>query len=105
MKKFISVSVLRDSRLGDCTNKGLSSKTDLLYIEHPRGWIKEENAPEALRVDLIKREIFGSTCLSLKPSDSKRHCMAGGNFAWSCDSRFREAVSGQPVSIHDRIED
>ena len=103
--KFISVSVLRDSYIGDCTNNGISSKSNQVYIEHPQGWISEEHAPEALRVDLIKREIFGSTCLSLKPSNTKRHCMAGGNFAWSCDSRFRQLISNQPVAIHDRIED
>ena len=104
MKKFISINVLRDSS-GDCTNCGLSSTYDILYIEHKEGWISEENAPEALRVDLVKRNLFGSTYLNFKPSNLNRHSMAGGNFAWSCDSRFREAISDQPVPIHDRIED
>ena len=104
MKKFISVNVLRDSS-GDCTNSGLSSKTDILYIEHIEGWISEENAPEALRIDLIKRDLFGSIYLNFKPSNLSRHSMAGGNFVWSGDSRFRESISDQPVPIHDRVED
>ena len=32
--------------------------------------------------------------------------MAGGNFVYSCDSRYRE-VTGihYPISVHDRVED
>jgi len=103
MKKFISVSVLRSSTLGDGTNNGLSSKADTIYIEHPRGWISEKHAPEALRVDLIKRNMFGTTLLSIKPSNLEGHSMAGGNFAWSNDARFTE-MSNQPIAIHDRVE-
>jgi len=33
-----------------------------------------------------------------------RHVMFGGNFLYSCDSRFREICS-YPIPIHDRIEE
>lgn len=30
--------------------------------------------------------------------------MAGGNFVYTCDSRYREQICSYPISVHDRFE-
>lgn len=37
------------------------------------------------------------------PYGEKRHVMAGGNFVYTSDGRFR-AVCQYPISVHDRVE-
>jgi hypothetical protein len=97
--------VLRPASGGDCTNKGESSRyanAELFRM-----------APDAETVEALHKRNIGAFLLSppklegspmiakaLQPGWS----MAGGNFLWSCDSRFRQEVSPSPISIHDRFE-
>lgn len=104
MLKGIMVTVLR-STLGDCTNGGVSSKND-------RFLLVGEEVPEIVNNDgyfpvlkLVKRDLFGQIYLHCEPTDKpERHYMAGGNYIYSSDSRFRESVNRYPISIHDRVE-
>ena len=85
----------------DCTNGGESSKHDSVYV--------------AIELDGYPEKINGKPVLYLR-NNTREHCaffpadscnvagnkwyMAGGNFAYTSDSRF----VGLPISIHDRHE-
>lgn len=107
--RAISVNVLRPNY--DCTNGGVSSRYDKLYVVCPDGNFEFDfdNAPDNL-MRIHVRLIGGKTVYSLQPM---RPCstgcvgwMAGGNYAASCDSRFGELIGGMygAVAIHDRQE-
>lgn len=93
--------------LGDRTNGGISSKYDDLLLVCNEGYIDidENNLPENL-VKIVVRKLFGGKEYKhiepYKPAD-KVGWMSGGNFAYSCDSRFHE-LSDYPLPIHDRQE-
>lgn len=106
--KALPIYVYKDSRLGDCTNGGISSKYDtlLLVCEHGYIDIDENNLPEEL-VIMIKREIMGKTIYHVEPYVRPQYLgwMAGGNYAATSDSRFSEMTNFYgAVAIHDRQE-
>ena len=111
MKKVLTFA-LRHS-LGDCTNNGLTSRQDSIWlysdvdINNPA--IREElaaiNEKNEILV-LVKRGLFlgrqlPDIAVPFSILDSGRHSMAGGNFVYTSDSRF---PSGSPISVHDRVE-
>lgn len=93
----------------DCTNGGISSKYNELLVMCPDGHVKVdlENPPENL-VIVVKRFLFGKTIYYIEPYKIAKHIgwMSGGNFAFSCDSRFSRLIDGNhyAISIHDRQE-
>ena len=93
------------SDLGDCTNGGISSERRELYII---GCETSPFFPADLRqcVQLESRDIMGECYVSAKPLVyRKRWYMAGGNFLYTSDSRYKELTGiSYPVSIHDRYE-
>lgn len=98
--KALRIYVYR-SNLGDCTNEGVSGKTDTLYIECQRGAVEvEDDDPRLMEVVEGYRGSF-----HLEPRNGKRKgCvgwMMGGNFAYTSDGRFGY---GYPLPIHDRQE-
>lgn len=108
--KVIPVRVLRGN-VGDCTNGGISSNNDVLYVVCPDGYINidldETREPV---VQVVKRTILGRDIYHVEPVKKvpSGHVgwMAGGNYCTSCDSRFTELVDGMygAVAIHDRSE-
>ena len=101
------VYVMRSS-LGDCTNGGVSSKHDQLFIKLPH-YPADDKTPADVPVMVLEAHHAG--CVRLRPAGEKRWCMFGGNFAHSSDSRFSEAIEKLlghrfygAVAIHDRIE-
>ena len=108
--KTLPVEVYRD-HLGDCTNGGVSSRHNTLYLACPDGFVDSDPAdPTTLR--LVKRELFGKTYVHAESYYGKAALfsredgavvgpMAGGNFIYSCDSRF---PSDYPIPLHDRYE-
>lgn len=96
--------VLRDS-FGDCTNGGISSARRRLYIMTKEKYPFE---PEDLRecVGIEFRECCGEKYVDAKPLYfPKRWYMAGGNFLYTSDARYKEITGiSYPVSIHDRYE-
>ena len=109
----INVYTLRE-RSGDCTNGGETAATDrfILYT-----W---RMSRAAVLLDVERRGLPLSNCLhghrrvingreyihaDVLTRPEKWH-MAGGNFVFSCDSRYCE-VTGihYPISVHDRVED
>ena len=91
--------------LGDCTNRGISSKfNDLLLTCDKAGGkdIDEKNPPENL-CKLVTRNIAGKEYKYIEPVKPVKkgnvgYC-SGGNIAYSNDARF---PSDYPLSIHDR---
>lgn len=114
--------------LGDCTNNGISNRNNELLIIGEINSITKEfktfddnlglpnkinfNNEEELKVDnlclLIRRNLFGENAdyiVGLKDYLSGVWTMMGGNFGYSCDSRYAEIINKLPLPIHDRIED
>lgn len=93
--------------LGDCTNHGVSSKYETLFIVCPRGCWEIDELDDRL-MKPVKRHLFGRDVYHIEPYAAPDHLgwMAGGNFGHSSDSRFSELFDGAygAISIHDRQE-
>ena len=104
--------VYRDSGKYDCTNNGVSSRFDELFVPCPTSPFECDEDDERL-CDIQTRDLFGHVYAELVPRNLKgRWTMMGGNFAGTFDSRFSEMVeelTGYPcrsiLPIHDRVED
>lgn len=93
-----------------CTNRGVTSKFDVFVLTGegiPEIFEPSERMPE-LRLE--RRRLFGDEdhlrVIPVERPDGDRGAigpMFGGNFVWSCDSRFREISEG-PLPVHDRFE-
>lgn len=101
--KALSINVYKDGSGYDCTNGGISSKYKSLLLVCDEGNIEidENNLPE----NLVKIIVGYKGAIYIEPvaRPSGVGWMAGGNIAYSCDSRFRR-LSPYPLSIHDRQE-
>lgn len=106
--KALPISVFRTQRISDCTNGGISSMYDTLLLICDEGFMKidEDNPPKTL-VKIVTKNIGGKEYKHIEPvakvNDGCVGWMAGGNIAYSSDSRFSR-MSEYPLSIHDRQE-
>lgn len=104
--KALPICVYKNARDCDCTNGGISSRYNELLLVCEDGYITidENDLPENL-VKIVTRNLFGREYKHIEPyaRPTELGWMAGGNIAYSCDSRFRE-ISQYPLSIHDRQE-
>lgn len=105
--KALPINVYRqptDPFFGDSTNGGITSRFDRLLLIHSEGFIDidPENPPENAVV-LVERFICGREYKHIEPLASPKHLgwMAGGNIAYTSDSRF---PSDYPLCVHDRQE-
>lgn len=105
MKK-LNVYIYRDCS-GDCTNGGVSANAKSLTL------VIYENGETPNQADgdlmLVKRVLWGEQADYLRPiSETDEGCvgwMMGGNFGYTCDSRFHEWTgNANPLPIHDRQE-
>lgn len=97
---------------GDCTNGGVSATADKALVVGPG--IPEIFAANELPVLVLAPGLGGFKTARLVPlvlQQAKRWTMFGGNFAYTSDSRFAEAVRAiaggsfcGAVPIHDRVE-
>ena len=92
----------------DCTANGISSKSnELCIINIDAPFSPNKNRPAAL---LVKGNLPNTVrIIPAYVDDKKTWTMFGGNFAYSSDSRFNDAVEKiasfrGAVQIHDRIE-
>lgn len=99
------------SALGDCTAGGLTSHSNQFDVFAPHLSFaqvidyclrKQMNMNKVLK--LVRRE--GLDYIHAEPVINRsRWYMAGGNFIYSSDSRFKKITGIQyPVSVHDRTE-
>lgn len=107
--RVLPINVYRqptDPFFGDCTNGGITSKFDRLLLVHDQGFVSidPENIPDNVVV-LVERFICGRVYKHLEPLKSpdagNLGWMAGGNIAYTSDSRF---PSDYPLCVHDRQE-
>ena len=86
--------------LGDCTNNGISSMWDSLILvgdKIPEIFDSSSNDVVELKLKFYNDQPY----YYVEPVGETRHCMFGGNFIYSSDSRF---PADYPIPIHDRIE-
>lgn len=104
VESCLTAYVYRDS-LGDCTNGGISATRRELYIlSATKGPFEPQDIRECVYIEW--REVMGEEYIDCKPAYfRKRWYMAGGNFLYTSDSRFKEITKSKyPISIHDRYE-
>lgn len=103
--KVLPVNVYRWT-LGDCTNGGISGKYDSLYLVCNEGWLEVDEKDERL-IKIVTEPAVGrdGTYSHVEPVNdpNKKEIgyMSGGNFVYSCDSRF---PFDYPLPIFDRSE-
>ena len=106
------VFVYRNGEGYDCTNGGITcNRTQLMLYSGDRDecyrQAKEENClHEALWLN--KRILWDKNYYYAEPLQKGKGCqMFGGNFVYSCDSRFKEMCDEYrniPLPVHDRYE-
>lgn len=104
IERCLTAEVYR-SALGDCTNDGISKNRRELYIlSDQKGPFEPQDIRECVYIEW--RNVMGEQYIDCKPAYCKKHWyMAGGNFLYSSDSRFKEITKSKyPISIHDRYE-
>lgn len=96
--KLLSLNVYRFP-LGDCTNGGISGDVTTIYMVHDEGPFDANEIDDRL---IFREEKRGENYYALVPiiqPKGKLGPMAGGNIAYSSDSRCKHAYH-----IHDRFE-
>jgi hypothetical protein len=106
--KLIPVDVFYNNSYRACANGGPTEKYETLYIEHEMGWWDRENVPEDQILKLVVRDTSFGVMVHLEPivdkPEGRNGYMDGGSFVYSGNSRFRQLISKQPMSVHDRTE-
>lgn len=108
--------VYRDAVLGDCSNRGISSRFDRVCVVNAEGPFEpNEDAPAvAIRPGHGGRGMVHAVPVQETPEggwETDGHPMMGGAYIATADSRFRQLVekmTGAPfygaVPLHDRFE-
>lgn len=106
----LAVSIMRDADGVQCTN-GFSKVFDRVLVVNVNGPADRHDMPRAYLVPGNLPDTCKLIPESDALSDSPRWLMFGGNFAYSSDSRWHEAVENLcgsrqsgAVPIHDRFE-
>ena len=103
MQQSYYCNVYRDASGGDCTNGGASSRFKRATLW--RGRVPKGSTSDSIAIfELVETNVSGEPYPKAVPAGETRWTMFGGNFLWSCDSRFRNEVSERPIPIHDRVE-
>lgn len=96
----------------DCSKGGISSRRNQFLLVDPQNpnlgaFSASEHDSENILVVSRESYLTGEYVYAspLNTDGEKLHgASAGGNFAYSSDSRFRRNVCPYPISIHDRVE-
>ena len=99
---YLTVDVYRSAGI-DCTNNGVTSETSPTFVVPcESGPISGDWAEEMEYVILVPG--LAGDRMHMKPEGVSGHCMFGGNFVYTSDSRFIELYGARPIHVHDRIE-
>ena len=112
-RKGFSVSVYRDACGSDCTNRGVTSRyARVVLIGEGIPELTEPN-PDMPALYLCSKPHVNHCGATVEgapyfyaqpePKGCSTWYMMGGNFVYSCDSRFRE-ICGYPIPVHDHTE-
>lgn len=104
-KKGISVSLVMNVEIF----KTIPKKTSFLLIADddysiPEIEIFEAENYEPENVLVITNFVSNLHCRPLWNKVKNKWLMMGGNFVYSCDSRFRQCINEYPIRLHDRFE-
>ena len=108
--KGLSVDVYRGPH-GDCTAGGATAtKNSFTLIDEAVSGPTEVEEDEVYLV-IVRRRLPRGEYLHVEPRINNETlkkkgyvgAMFGGNFVYTCDSRFR-TVSSRPLPVHDRFE-
>ena len=105
MEKLRAISVdIYKSKIGDCSNHGISEKFDDILLLCEDGYI-DVKGDEPNLCKIVERKVFDHRYLHIEPVAKPNGIgwMAGGCLVYSCDSRFR-TKSEYPLCLHDRCE-
>ncbi len=97
--------VYRNAYFPDTSNGGVTDKHGQVIVAEIDEVVSASNTLPILRIK--RRDNFDDVILVpdvRPPNETHAGPMAGGNFVWSSDSRFRDSVSRSPVPVHDRFE-
>ena len=90
----------------DCTNNGVTKRHNRVILL-PEGVKAPENATIPV-LKVVRRNIMGDIYIHAEPvtkvEGERVGWMAGGNFVYSSDSRYREWIGNYPIAVHDRCE-
>lgn len=103
--KCMEADVYRNAGM-NCTNAGISSHTNKLYILNQNGWTESSDIRKCVYIEQITA--FNENIVRCKPLYRQNlWYMNGGNFLYSHDSRFREITGGiqYPIPVFDRCEE
>lgn len=106
---------------GDCSLNGITAQYKTLYLtsidaEPFKSPYNDEERPLLILCcyddvrghSLYSHQTSRTSYIYARPLDSLqsgRWGMAGGNFVYTCDSRYKELVSHRyPIPVHDRFE-
>lgn len=102
-QRYISVDVFVHSSRIDCSLNGVTvTHKEKLVVAAPTGYISEAAVQKHGYV-VLEATRNGNDIL-FKQAGNQRWCMFGGNFVYSCDSRFAQAYGNRPIRVHDRME-
>jgi len=108
MPKFkgIPVDLYRDHPACDYSQV-TDRRNRFILIGHGIPPVFETEDPEQV-LKVVVRDIYGKEYIHAEPiqpvSPGRKGYMMGGNFVYSCDSRFRQLVNAYPIAVHDRTE-
>jgi hypothetical protein len=91
--------------MSDCTNEGITSEKTNFILTDEENPPAEVNGTPVLKV--VRRMIGREEYIHAEPVAQPKGLvgpMAGGNFVYSTDSRFRDQICSYPISVHDRWE-
>ena len=99
----LMVDVLKNP-FDDCTNKGISSKADSLFIVYDKAPFILTDIRECVTVEKLQTR-YGDHVRCKPIYRGSEWYAAGGNFLYTSDCRFKEITGIEyPVPIHDRKE-
>lgn len=94
---YLPVDVYRNATFGDCSNDGVSARSNVIYIQCEDGNFREDEIPAHLRFKIDEHSDDYWRAVHVHPP--KGCITAGGNLAYSSDSRCNRVLH-----IHDRVE-
>lgn len=109
-RDYLTTYVLRDA-LGDCTNEGVSSRSETLELFAPHlsfAQVANHCLENGIDVNKAVKLVYRANLdyVHAEPIVNRGKCyMFGGNYLKTSDSRFKDLTGiSYPVPIHDRTE-
>lgn len=113
--KSFAGNVYKNDEAGDCTNGGISKGRNTLYLvpsanecltfQKDNGAVMFGSCYESDIRNVVSLERKGPYTYVKPVLNAESWYMNGGNFFYSCDSRWRELTGeSRPLPIHDRRE-